>query len=40
MRRYLFIAALGFVGGYAWGNADGFAYAVRMAPVAGQFSPY
>lgn len=38
MRRYLFIAALAFVGGYAWGNADGFAYGLRMS--SSQFTQY
>lgn len=41
MTRYVFIAFLGFAGGYTWGNADGLAVGVQLAPVLnGQLSPY
>lgn len=41
MTRYLFIAALAFVGGYVSGNADGLTTGLQLAPVVhGQLSPY
>lgn len=41
MVRYLLIAALAGVGGYAWGLADGLATIEQLAPmVLGQMHPY